>query len=197
MTENLFARKTDVDSLNGLIVVTGNYTQVNGPDGSRAVNFGSIADPENYYYAASHRFKDRLAVDVATINVNGISTAGVLATSSSAGLGYAVGAGGSVTQATSKSTGVTINKVSGQITLNSAALASNTSVGFVVTNSAVAATDVVIVNLVSGFATDTTYMVFAERTSAGHFQIHLRNVSGGSLSEAVIIQFNVIKGVIT
>jgi hypothetical protein len=52
--------------------------------------------------------------------------------------------GGTVTQATNKSTGVTLNTESGQITMNNAALADAAEVSFTVTNSKIAATDVVV-----------------------------------------------------
>ena len=50
--------------------------------------------------------------------------------------------GGTVTQATNKGTGVTLNTQSGQITMNNAALADAAEVSFTVTNSKIAATDV-------------------------------------------------------
>ena len=100
--------------------------------------------------------------------------------------------GGTVTQATSKSTAVTINNCAGQITMNNAALASSTSVGFTVNNSYVAAGDFVDV-CISGGATAVSYVVGADSITAGAFTIHLRNISGGSLGEAVVITFTVTK----
>lgn len=110
------------------------------------------------------------------------------------GLGYGPGSGGSVTQSTNKSTGVTLNKPSGQITMNAAALAANTSVTFLVTNSSVLGNDNVIVNLKGGYATYGTYDVKAEGIAAGSFVITLKNISGGSLSEAVILSYSIIRG---
>lgn len=108
--------------------------------------------------------------------------------------GYATGAGGTVAQATSKSTGVTLNKVSGQITMNAASLAAATSVSFTLTNSQIAATDVVNVSIASG-ATVDAYTVTVTATAAGSCRIQLRNESGGALAEAVVLNFVVIKGV--
>jgi hypothetical protein len=65
-------------------------------------------------------------------------------------IGYASGAQGTVTQITSKSTGVTLNKSSGQITMNNASLAAGTTVLFTLTNSTLSAKDVLIVNVGSG-----------------------------------------------
>ncbi|HYB97509.1 MAG TPA: hypothetical protein VEC57_00050 [Candidatus Limnocylindrales bacterium] len=113
---------------------------------------------------------------------------------SSNGIGYVSGTGGAVTQATSKSTGVTINKPCGTITMNNAALNAGTSVGFTVTNSVVAATDVVTVNIKSG-ATADSYTVTVDAVAAGSFRISLRNYTGGNLSEAVVLSFGLIKAV--
>ncbi|MBS1738450.1 MAG: hypothetical protein JSS98_17855 [Bacteroidetes bacterium] len=114
--------------------------------------------------------------------------------SSTAGIGYSSGAGGTVTQSTSKTTGVTINKVSGQITMNNAALGAGSEAKFTVTNSAVSANDVVIVNIKSG-GTSGSYLISVTAVSSGSFDITISNVSGGSLSQALVINFVVIKGV--
>jgi len=105
---------------------------------------------------------------------------------------FATGAGGAVTQATSKSTGVTLNTATGKITTNAAALAASTSVSFTVTNSKVSATDVVALALASG-GTASSYVVTIGAVAAGSFVVHVRNVSAGSLSEALVINFAVIK----
>lgn len=123
--------------------------------------------------------------------ITAVTAATVSATSS---LGYSAGAGGTVTQATSKSTGVTLNKATGSITMNNATLNSATSVSFTLTNSTIAATDVVVVNIKSG-ATAGSYDTIVDGISAGSCVITLRNYSGGSLSEAVVLNFVVLKGV--
>jgi hypothetical protein len=110
------------------------------------------------------------------------------------GVGYVTGAGGAVTQATSKATGVTLNKVSGQITMNAASLAAATSVSFTLTNSAIAATDTIIVNVGSG-ATAASYTVDVDAVAAGSCRIHIRNVSAGALAEALVLNFAVLRAV--
>jgi len=101
--------------------------------------------------------------------------------------------GGVFTQSTSKSTGVTLSKYVGQITLNDAALAHEANVTFVVTNTLVAATDVVVA--VHGSAgTAGAYLVQANTMGSGSFNITVRNISGGSLSESIVVNFSVIKG---
>ena len=122
------------------------------------------------------------------------SASSIKSTSATAGIGYGTGAGGTVTQATSKSTGATLNTVSGQITMNGAALAAAAEVSFTLTNSAVAATDVVMVSIASG-ATAGAYSVQCDATAAGSCRISVGNRSTGSLSEAIVLNFVVIKGV--
>lgn len=108
-------------------------------------------------------------------------------------IGYTTGAGGTVTQATSKSTGVTLNKAVGQITMHNASLASATSVSFTLTNSTIVATDVVVVNIASGGTADS-YNVTVQAVASGTCSIQVRNVSGGSLGEALVLNFAVVKG---
>jgi len=121
-------------------------------------------------------------------------TAGVTSSGATAGIGYATGAGGTVIQATSKSTGVTLNTVCGRITMDGAALAATTSVSFVLTNSAIATTDVVHVCIDSG-ASLASYFAVVDAVGAGQCTITLRNYTAGSLSEAVVLNFVVIKAV--
>lgn len=104
------------------------------------------------------------------------------------------GIGGTVTQATNKTTGVTLNKVSGQITMNNAALAAAAEVAFTLTNSTIASTDVVIVN-VQSVGTAGAYFVTVGAVANGSCSITLGNVSAGSLSQAVVLNFAVIKAV--
>jgi len=109
--------------------------------------------------------------------------------------GYAVGAGGGVLQATSKATAVTLNKSCGQITMNGAALAASTTVSFTMTNSTVESGDIIVMNHISG-GTLGSY-TFNASCGVGTADINVRNVSLGSLSEAVILRFAVIKVVDT
>lgn len=109
--------------------------------------------------------------------------------------GYIAGEGGSISQTTSKSTGVTLSKKCGQITMNAAALAADTVVSFTLTNTTVAATDIIVLNHVSG-GTAGAYLLNAQAGS-GSASINVRNVTGGSLSEAIVIGFAVIKAAAT
>ena len=109
-------------------------------------------------------------------------------------LGYAAAAQGTVTQLTDKSTGVTLNKSAGRITMNNAALAAATNVAFTLTNNLISSNDVLIVGVSGGAATAGTYNVFTSTLTAGSATIVLRNISAGSLSEAVIINYAIIHG---
>ena len=119
-----------------------------------------------------------------------LTVTGAVASIGTAGIGYGAGAGGTVTQATSRTTGVTINKISGSITLFSAA-GSATAETFAVTNSTVAATDVIILNQRSG--TDL-YDLMVTAVGAGSFNITFRT-TGGTTTEQPVFNFAVIKAV--
>jgi hypothetical protein len=119
-----------------------------------------------------------------------LTASGVIASTGTAGVGYATGAGGAVTQITSRTTGVTMDKTTGAITLFSAA-GSATAATFTVTNSTVAATDVIILNQKSG--TDL-YDLMVTAVAAGSFNITFRT-TGGTTTETPVFNFAVIKGV--
>jgi hypothetical protein len=116
--------------------------------------------------------------------------AGTIVSTGTTGVGYATGAGGTVVQGTSRTTGVTINKITGSITLFSAA-GSVTAATFTVTNSTVAASDVIILNQRSG--TDL-YDLMVTAVAAGSFNITFRT-TGGSTTETPVINFAIIKAV--
>lgn len=102
-------------------------------------------------------------------------------------LGYGTGSGGTVTQATSKTTGVTLNKTNGTITTTNAALGGGSTAKFTVTNSTVSITDVIV-----AVARNGNYSVRVSDLAAGSFALNLKNETGGSLSDAVIINFAVL-----
>jgi len=106
-------------------------------------------------------------------------------------IGYTAAAQGTVTQATDKTTGVTLNKGAGRITMNGAALAGNTAVSFTLTNSLISANDLIIVNISAG-ATAAAYTTYVSSMAAGSAVITLRNLTAGSLSEAVVINYGIL-----
>ena len=130
----------------------------------------------------------------ALVVAGGVGIAGSLYVGGSAlvtgALGYGTGAGGAVTQATSRSTGVTLNKQSGSITLVTAA-GTTAWTTFVVTNSTVVATDTVSLSVRSA---TNTYITAVTNIGAGTFTIAFQT-TGGVASDTPIINFNVFKGV--
>jgi hypothetical protein len=122
-----------------------------------------------------------------------LSTTGNQVITSTGKHGYATGSGGVVTQLTDKSTAVTLSKSTGQITLAGAALAASTTVSFTLTNTVIEAGDILIMNHISG-GTAGSYLLNAQ-SAAGSASINVRNISLGSLSEAIVIAFAVIKAV--
>jgi hypothetical protein len=119
-----------------------------------------------------------------------LAVTAAVTSSGTAGVGYATGAGGTVTQLTSRTTGVTLNKTTGAITMFSAA-GTTTAATFTVTNSTVAATDVIILNQKSG--TDL-YDLMVTAVAAGSFNLTFRT-TGGTTTETPVFNFAVIKAV--
>lgn len=113
----------------------------------------------------------------------------------SGAVGYGSGAGGTVTQSTSKSTAVTLNKPCGTITMHAAALAPGVAVEFVFNNSVIASTDLLLVHFGGGVSSQFNYRLSVHLNSIGAATIALINTSAGTLSEAIILKFAVIKGV--
>ena len=139
-------------------------------DGIRITRAGTEADGQHLLFAGLTRFTSELQLD----------------------LGIALGVQGTVTQETSKATGVTLSQLSGVVTMDNAQLNDDTTAEHTVTNTLVAASDVIIVCQVSG-NTAGAYTLTVDGVGAGSFDVSLRNHSGGNLSEAVIYNFIVIK----
>ena len=123
-----------------------------------------------------------------------IDSSGNVRVTGSGGLGYGTGSGGTVTQGTNKSTAVTLNKATGQITMNAAALAAGASVIFTLTNSLIAATDTLLANHSATGGTTSGYAIQCLTCASGSATIRVTNITGGSLSEGLIINFTILKG---
>jgi hypothetical protein len=165
-----------VDFQNESNVATGSIINVHGTDGSSRLDFSTTP--------SGARNSDRRAA-VFQIYGNG----NVLAINPNGGLGYGTGAGGAVTQVTSKSTAVTLNKPTGKITMHNAALAASNIVGFSVQNSLVTVNDVIVASVVG-----VGYYGVTTEPYAGGFNIWLRNHDSVGHADAVVINFAVIKG---
>lgn len=103
------------------------------------------------------------------------------------------GGGGSVTQITNASTGVTLSKRVGQITTVALTTAAAAEEGFVVTNTEVAAADIIAVS--TTYAGGGTPIVFVTAVADGSFKINITNVHASAALDAVlVINFKVLKG---
>jgi hypothetical protein len=109
-------------------------------------------------------------------------------------IGYSASAQGTVTQLTSKSTGVTLNKSAGRITTDNSALAGGAVETFILTNSSISVNDTLIVCLSrnSTGSAAGAYTVYVSYLTAGSALISIRNLSATSYSEALIINFAII-----
>jgi len=110
-------------------------------------------------------------------------------------LGYKTGSGGTVTQGTDKSTAVSLNKINGEIVMHNQSLADDATAVFTFNNTTIAATDVVIVNIASGVAVAGSYQVTVGAVAANSCSISVLNVSGSSRTDAIKLNFAVIKAV--
>lgn len=108
------------------------------------------------------------------------------------GFGYGTGSGGTVTQLTSKSTAVALNKPSGRIIMNNDALAAGASVTFTLFNNLLSAQDTLCMSM--EWNSTTSYRFEQAAVGVGSTLIRVTNISGSSLSEALQIRFNVFKG---
>ena len=130
--------------------------------------------------------------DTALTLATGVALTGAAGiTSSGGGIGYAAGAGGTIAQGSSRTTTVVLSKLSGTITMFSAAQAADALVTFTLTNTFIAATDFLLVNHTS--VTNGGAWKFSTVCSAGSATISIRNVSNASITEATPLQFVVIK----
>ena len=128
-------------------------------------------------------FNEKLRLDVS----------GQVLTVNCTGLGYTTTSGGTVTQSTSKSTGVILNKPTGQITMNAASLAAGATVFFNVSCSAMTLADTVVIHKSNG-GTSGAYQVWIDSTAEGSFYVAVKNYSGSAFAEAINIQYSIIKG---
>ena len=122
------------------------------------------------------------------INADVVSATDII---SNGTLGYSAARFGTVTQQNNKTTGVTLNTPSGQITTANAQMAPSANAVFVVTCSAVSARDTVIANVASG-GTLGAYNVFVAAIADGSFTLELKNVTNNAYSEAIKLNYIII-----
>lgn len=169
---------SSVDDVGKPVYATSNYDFTLNGSASGAVYIGRYAR-----YVSSTK-------GMVELDVNVLSTAVML----TGALGYVTGAGGAVTQITSRATGVTLSKLTGQITTDSTSLAAAAEATFTVTNTLVAATDLILLNITPG-GTGTPH-AYVSAVAAGSFDITITNLHAATAdTSADVINFAVIKGV--
>ena len=124
-----------------------------------------------------------------TTEVADIDGTGALTVKGSLGYITGAGTGGTVTQTVSRTTGVTLDKITGRITLLNAAGDNTQWLSFTVTNSTVVATDTVIV---TGDVATNRYIANVSNVAAGSFEITY--FSFGTAIDQPTFNFSVIKG---
>jgi hypothetical protein len=170
-----------------------------GPAASEKVVYGGVGVATALSVGTGSASVDNIKLDgnvISTTDTNGslvLAPNGTGEVQLTGKFGYSSG-GGTVTQASNKTTAVTLNAKSGAITMNNAALADDATAAFTLTNSFIAATDVLIVNVAS-VGTAGGYQLTVGAVAAGSCSISVMNVSGGALSQAIVLNFVVIKGV--
>lgn len=180
------------------------YSKINSNTGNTptiGANWGDIADlisavvhkSGNESIDGVKTFTSSPIVPAPTVSGNIITMDNIIQ-KTAVGIGYGTGAGGTVTQLTSKSTPVTLNKPSGQIVMNNAALAAGAGVSFGVANSLVTSSDNIIVSHQSVGAGSGIYSVGVDAITTGAFGIYVKNTGGASLSEDIVLNFTIIKG---
>lgn len=185
----------EIDNNLSEIEVKWNETSNNAAIASASANFkgnwtaqsGAGAVPTSVFHNSKYWL---LLSPVADILAN---EPGVSAVWAEIATGFAPGSGGLVTQLTSKSTAVTLNKSNGRITMHNAALAAGASVLFEVTNSFCTTAEVVTLTPFFGAVSPANYRVELAYTATGKFGVRVTNISGGSLSEALQINFAVTR----
>jgi hypothetical protein len=197
-TSYIFTTSSAPASAGGQTVVLGT---LGGPPGltntgqavlCNSTTAGAILQGDGSSYDVSISNKSGgLALTVTTGTQNAQFYGSLLGSGATTQLGFAVGAGSgsAVTQATSRTTGVTINTSTGTISMFSAA-GSATAATFTVTNSSVAATDVIHLSQKSG---TNLYNFLVTAVAAGSFNITFFT-TGGVATDAPVINFVVLKG---
>jgi len=107
------------------------------------------------------------------------------------GVGYYTGAGGSVTQLSSSSTGVILNKVCGQILTVALTTAAGAEEEFTLTNSVLESTDTI--SFGTTYAGQGTPAISCKNMANGSCNIVITNLSASALNALVTINFAIVK----
>jgi len=195
----------------GIVSVSGQEATPTGiyvrPDGSKLYVIGTTNDTVYQYSVPSISFDltgpltlNGSATVAQDLVANGILSGQIVQATGS--LGYSVGTGGAVTQLTSRTTGVTLNKITGAITLVAGSIGGHDADEFTLTNSTIGANDVVMLVIKSGVdaATRKYYQVHTVTVAAGSCVISVGNIDNATIpsagTESPVIQFVVLKGAV-
>ncbi|OWK34304.1 hypothetical protein [Fimbriiglobus ruber] len=159
------------------------------------VNLSALGSGSVVLAGASGAFVGTSDLPVSTPATTGLISSGALLSSSpTAGVGYTTGSGGTVTQATSRTTGVTLNTVTGQITTNATSLAAAAYAQFTVTNSTMGAADTVNLSIASGSNSGNS-VAYVSGVAAGSFKITVYNAATSTAETgAIVINYAIEKG---
>ena len=162
---------------------------------TKALNIGTDAAPSsltNITIGSANGGILTLSSPTVTVSGSLTSSGGIRVSGSGSAIGYSTGAGATVTQLTSRSTGVSIATATGSITLFNTTTTANQTTTFTVTNNGLTASDTVVVSQRSGVG---IYFVGVTNVTTNSFQISVFTpVSVGS-AEAPVLNFAVIKAV--
>lgn len=195
----------------GIVSVSGQEATPTGiyvrPDGSKLYVIGTTNDTVYQYSVPSISFDltgpltlNGSATVAQDLVANGILSGQIVQATGS--LGYSVGTGGAVTQLTSRTTGVTLNKITGAITLVAGSIGGHDADEFTLTNSTIGANDVVMLVIKSGVdaATRKYYQIHTVTVAAGSCVISVGNIDNATIpsagTESPVIQFVVLKGAV-
>lgn len=110
-------------------------------------------------------------------------------------MGYVAGAGGTIAQSGNKSGNVTLNKPTGEITMQATNLAADTTVDFYLTNSTINTHDLLIINQTS--TANAGGYVFNAICNTGNARIFVRNIMTATAGDAVVLRYAVVRGATT
>jgi len=173
-------------------LVSGTTTLAMTANGNIAMSVGGTANVA--VFSTAGEYITGLVSESGNVTGGNINSAGSVLAGDGGAVGYGAGTGGTVSQTGNKSTGVTLNKTTGEITMQATALGASTAVSFTLTNSTIGARDLLLINLVGG-GTAGSY-TYGSNCTTGSAVITVRNVSLGSLSESLVLRFAVIRGAI-
>ena len=163
------------------------------PNSVARLQGGSVALDFGVYQSGAYWLQARIAADYTSNQWLFLNPNGGAVLVGNGGFGYGSGAGGTVTQTTNKSTTVTLNKPSGRIVMHNSPMADSASVTFLCNNATVSMNDIVVASLWSDSLSGYGYQISAHVVGGG-IRFLLRNISGATLSDSVVINFALVKG---